>query len=90
LRAFGRRNERFDHFGGVVIAVELIQLIQPEFVAGVIRIGQIVRITTQVTEEPHQHERAVELGAGQILILGDLPQRLRARCCIARVGSASK
>src|SRR5437660_5003899 len=90
LSVFSRNDEGFDHFRSVVIAVELIELRQPEVVAGVVRIGQIVRITAQVTEELHQDERAVELGARQILILGNLSQRLRACCRIARICSASK
>jgi len=57
---FGRRNERFDHFTIDEVAVELIQLRQPEFVAGVVSVGTAVRIAPQITEELHQHERAVE------------------------------
>ena len=57
---FGRRNERFDHFSIDEVAVELIQLRQPEFVAGVVSVGTAVRIAPQITEELHQHERAVE------------------------------
>src|SRR6476660_8316563 len=36
LPVFGRRNESFDHFRRVEVAVELIQIAQPEIVAGVI------------------------------------------------------
>ena len=60
LAVFGRRNERFDHFTIDEVAVELIQLRQPEFVAGVVSVGTAVRIAPQITEELHQHERAVE------------------------------
>ena len=57
---FGRHNERFDHFSIDEVAVELIQLRQPEFVAGVVSVGTAVRIAPQITEELRQHERAVE------------------------------
>ena len=48
------------HLGGDEVAVELIQLRQPEIVAGVISVGAAVWIAAQVTEVLHQHERAVE------------------------------
>src|SRR5205807_8531285 len=73
----GGNDESLNHFGRIVIAVELVQLIQPEFVAGMIGVLAAVRIAPQVTHELHQHKRAVEFVAGQILILGHLSQSLR-------------
>src|SRR5437588_5419491 len=57
---FYRRNKRLDHLGIDEIAVELIQLRQPEVVAGVVSVRAAVWIAPQVTEELHQHESAVE------------------------------
>ena len=68
----GRNDERLNHFGRIVIAVELVQLIQPEFVASIIGVLAAVRIAPEITHELHQHKRAVEFVSGQILILGDL------------------
>src|SRR5437016_28164 len=60
LAVFGRRDKCLHHFRTHEVAVELIQLRQPEIVASVICIGSIVRVTTQVTEELHQDKRPVE------------------------------
>ena len=41
---FSRRDERFDHLRLFVVAAELVQLLEPEYVAA------IIRVTPQVTE----------------------------------------
>src|SRR5438034_9794242 len=46
LAVFNRGNERFDHLGVPEVAVELVQLSQPEIIAGVISIGRVVRISS--------------------------------------------
>ena len=60
LSVFTRRDERLHHFGVDEVAVELIQLCQPEIVAGVISVRPRVRIAAQISEELHQHKRPVE------------------------------
>src|SRR3977135_2882855 len=46
LPVFAGHQERLDHFGGHVIPVELVQLRQPEVIAGVIRVLRIVGIAS--------------------------------------------
>ena len=62
LSVFGRVDKGLDHFGLSEIAVEAVQLIEPEVVAGEVQSGLrcIVRVPAQVTEVLHQHKGAVE------------------------------
>ena len=53
-------NEGLDHFGADEVAVELIQLCQPEIIASVVGVLWIVGIAAQVTDELHQYKRAIE------------------------------
>src|SRR2546430_11302491 len=71
LPIFDRTDESLHHFGTDEIAVELVELRQPELITGVIQVRQIVRIATQITEELHQHESPVELIRHQRRVLGD-------------------
>src|SRR5438552_18925384 len=50
LAIFGRCNKRFDHFGIDEIAIEDIQLRQPELVTRIVRVGRVVRVASQITE----------------------------------------
>ena len=59
---FSRINKRLDHLGLLKVAAELIQLLQPKIVTGIVRVLTFVRITTQITEVFHQHEGAIEFG----------------------------
>src|SRR5213080_2891402 len=86
----GRNDERLNHLGGIVIAVELVQLIQPEFVARVIGVLAAVRIAPQITHELHQHERAVEFVSGQRRILGYLSYCLCSRGGVAGIRCRAK
>ena len=61
LPILSRSNKRLHHFGRIVIAIELIQLRQPEVVAGVVCVRAAVEIAAEVTEELHQDESAVEI-----------------------------
>src|SRR5207249_2049716 len=56
-------DERLDHLGGEVVAVKLIEFVQPEVITGIIqhRLRRIVGIAAQVSEVLHQHKRAIEL-----------------------------
>src|SRR5215831_1751814 len=62
---FNRVQERLDHLGLNVIAIELVQFVQPEVVTVEVAIGSIVGASPQVSEVLHQHERAVEFLLGQ-------------------------
>ena len=44
-----RSDESLYHLRGVIVAIKLIHLSQPEIKAGKIRVRQIVRITSQIT-----------------------------------------
>src|SRR5687767_11771232 len=55
-----RSEKGFDHFCALVIASELIHLLQPEIIASVVGIRPVVWIALQVTEVLSQHERAIE------------------------------
>src|ERR1043166_2339182 len=71
-----------NHLGADKIAVELIQLIQPEVVTRVVRIRRLIRVTAQVTEVLHQDEGAIEFGVNQVLIFRHRSQHLRP--CLSR------
>src|SRR5438552_15376701 len=62
LSIFSGRDERLDHLGSDEVAVELIELRQPEIVAGVVTVWRVIRIAAQITKVLHQHEGAVEFG----------------------------
>ena len=83
-------NEGLDHFGADEVAVELIQLRQPELVAGVVSVRAAVWIPPQVTEELHEHERAVEFIRHQGSVLSDFSQSSRSGGRIARGRGCSK
>src|SRR5206468_9393148 len=90
LSVFRRGDECLDHFGLLVIAVELIQLLQPEIVASVVAVRRIVWVAVQVSEVLHQHKRAVELSRVKVLMFGDLSQGLRAGSKVRRVKGVAK
>src|SRR5437868_10001204 len=71
-------NERLYHLGVGEAAIELIKLIQPEVIAGVIKIRSVIRVAAQVTDELHQYEGAVEFGIDEIRMFGNLAYHLRA------------
>src|SRR5438445_7833380 len=73
-----RTDKCLHHLSGNEIAIELIQLRQPEIVTGVVRVRSIVRVPSQLTEELHQHERAIEFSSRQIRVLGDVSHDARA------------
>src|SRR5712692_10541087 len=79
LPIFSRSNEGFDHLRANEVAVELVQLIQPEFVASVVYVLRIVRIAAQVTEELHQHKCAIELLGVQDRVFGHVAQSTSSR-----------
>src|SRR5205809_7374891 len=86
LTVFDRSDERLDHFSTDKVAVELVQLCQPEVIAGVVCVLGIVRVATQVTKELHQHKRAIEFLSVQNWVLSHVAQCAPARCRVARRG----
>jgi len=50
---FGRRKESFHHFGIVKVAVEVIQLVEPELVTAEVAVATGVRITAEISEVLH-------------------------------------
>src|SRR2546430_13114529 len=73
-----RLNESSHHLGIIKVAVELVQLIEPEVEAFHVAIRRVVWIASQVTEVLHQHKGAVELAIDEGCIFDDLTQDLRA------------
>src|SRR5438128_12610478 len=57
-----RGNERLYHFGLLKVPVELIQLLQPKVVTGIIVVLAFVCVAAQIAEVFHQHEGAIEFG----------------------------
>ena len=53
IKIFRGSDEGFNHVGLHKVAIELIQLRQPEVVAGMIGVLRIIRITAQVSKELH-------------------------------------
>src|SRR5207249_9560498 len=74
-----RSDEGLDHFGMREVAVEGVQLVEPEVIAVEVRVGGVVGIAAQITEVLHQHEGAVELLLGQRPVFGYVSQRPRPR-----------
>src|SRR5215210_1518497 len=57
-------DERLDHLGRTEVAVEIVELLQPEVIAHEARVGvpveaHVVRVPTQIPEILHQHEGAI-------------------------------
>src|ERR1043165_3416129 len=82
----GRLDEGVHHLGLVVVAAELFELREPEVVAGEIRVGAAVRVTSEVAEVLHQDEGAVGLLLDERGVLGDLPEHVCAQGGRVRVG----
>src|SRR5260370_5522026 len=85
-----RGNERLYHLGLLIVAVELIQLLQPEVVACRVRIRIIVRIAPQITKVIHKHERPIDLLLNQDRVLGYVAQCTRACSHVAGVHRSAK
>src|SRR6185369_10509156 len=60
-----------------VVAVKLIQLREPEVIAGVVRIRRVIRVASQITEVLHQHEGAVKLALSESRIFAQLAKHTR-------------
>src|SRR5439155_16159855 len=77
---FTRRQKCFHHLCLNEVAVEAVELIQPEVVSGEIKrgFGRVVRVPSQVAEVLHQHKGPVEFLLGQRRILSYASQRASA------------
>ena len=71
-----RRYERLHHFRVNVIAIEAVELAQPEVETRIIesRFRRVIRISAQVSEILHQHKCLVELLCTKSRVLGYVPQ----------------
>ena len=69
----GRSDEGFDHFSTAEVAPELVELVQPEMIAG--RVG----LAPEIAEVLHEDERRAELLAAELIVLRDLTQDFRTR-----------
>src|SRR6185503_4540213 len=74
VAVFGRYDESLHHLRLFKVAIELVQLVEPELKTG------CVSIAPQIAEVFHHDKRVVELQCFEPRIFGDLPQHLRARC----------
>ena len=74
VAVFGAGDEGLNHLSLDEVAVELIELCQPEVVAVKIkvRLRWIIRIATQISEVLHQDKGAVEFALREFAVLGDL------------------
>src|SRR5947209_4509771 len=72
-----RAEERLDHLGLDEVAVELVELAQPEVITLEVqrRLGRGVRVSLEVAEVLHQHEGLVRDLRGDGVALGDTPER---------------
>src|SRR4030095_17202287 len=73
VAVFTRDDEGLDHLRLFEVAVELIQLVQPE------REARGIRIAAQVAHVFHHHKRLVELRLPETSVFSNASQRLSPR-----------
>src|SRR6266850_3891312 len=83
---FTRDEERFHHLGVAEVAIEGIQLVQPEAVSCEVCVRSDIGIAPQVSEILHQHKRLIELLVRQGRVLCYTPQRPAAGGEVCRGG----
>src|SRR5919107_1388731 len=71
LAVFGRDEEGANHLGAYEVAVELVELVEPEVVAVEVRVGRVVGVAAEVSEVFHQDERAVLLALDEVAVIDD-------------------
>jgi hypothetical protein len=76
---FQRAEEGLDHFSLQEVAVELVQLVQPEVIAVEVVVRRRVRIPAQVAEVLHLHETPGHLEPGGMLTTTSSPSSLPIR-----------
>src|SRR6266545_3582593 len=74
-----RENKGFDHLGVDEVAVELIELAEPEVVASVVRVLRIIWVAAQIAEVLYQYKGTVAFSGKQVRIFSDCSQDLRWR-----------
>src|SRR5438876_5616481 len=83
-------NESIDHLGTDKASVKLIQLRQPEIVAGKVCVRRVVGISAQITEVFRQYEGAIGFLSNQSRVFSDSSKCARvARLSIAGSSAAS-
>src|SRR6266446_1269688 len=70
LTILDRGDERLHHLRTHKVAIELIQLRQPEIISRVIRVRRIIRIAAQIANVLQQHKCPVEFLTVQGGVLG--------------------
>src|SRR3954470_6240458 len=73
-----RIQKGLDHICPDVVAVELVERVEPELPAAEVRVPRVVRVASEIPVVLHQHEGPVEFLLPQVLVVGYLPQRSRA------------
>src|SRR5687767_7977990 len=87
---FKGHQERLDHLGISKVAVEAVQLLQPEVVTGEVFVWSSIGIASQVSEVLHQYKRLVKLLGSKHCILRDPTQRPCSRRCITGITPPAK
>ncbi len=87
-----RADKGLDHLGVDEVAVETVELIEPEVVALKVqsRLWTVVGVAMQVTKILHQHKGAVEFFAHDLLILSHSSQGPRSSRDVAGIVGAAK
>src|ERR671913_33020 len=89
LAVLNRVDEGAHHLRVNEVAVELVELREPEVVAVEVRVGRVVRVAPEVAEVLHQDEGAVEFEGAELGAVGDLAEHGGARLG-ARVEAADE
>src|SRR5687767_11795614 len=76
LLVFNRVDESLDHLGSLEVAIELVQLSQPEVVASMVDIRRGVRVASQIAKILGQHKCPVSFRSKQAGMFSDCAQNL--------------
>src|SRR5512132_1569672 len=87
---FSRNQKRLDHVGATVVAIRLVELLQPEIVTLKAGIGRFVRVALQVAKILLQDKRRVPFALRERLTLSQTPQHLRSRSRVIACRCARK
>src|SRR6266496_1806968 len=86
LAILSRINKSLHQLSFEEVTVELIQLRQPEVIAGKVRVGRCIRVSSQITVVLHQHKRSVERLLLQHPVLRYLHHNIRSQFPTQRIG----
>src|SRR5437870_13781888 len=92
MSVFTGASECLDHLGLVKVAMEAVELVQPEVVTLKVErcLWWIVWVSSQIAEVLHQHKCAVEFLLRQGRVLCHATQGSRARCDVGGCRRKSK